>query len=63
MGLFRPVVSGLTTVEINPVPDFVQSKYGELLDLEHVMLEVGDEVLYLLFEEDAENRSQRDQTR
>ena len=48
MGLFRPVISDLTTVEINVAPDFVQNKYAELLDLEHDMLEVGDEALDLL---------------
>ena len=48
MGLFRPVISDLTTVEINVAPDFVQNKYAELLDLEHDILEVGDEALDLL---------------
>lgn len=48
MGLFRPVISDLTTVEINVAPDYVQNKYAELLDPEHDMLEVGDEALDLL---------------
>ncbi len=40
--------SDLTTVEINPAPAFVQNKYAELFDLEHDMLEVGNEALDLL---------------
>jgi len=47
-GIYMPVLSEITTIEINKAPEFVKLKYTEILELKPEILVVGNETLELL---------------
>lgn len=54
-GIYIPVLSEITTIEINKAPEFVKLKYTEILELKPEILVVGDETLELLQAYNAHN--------